>query len=133
MLSLRPEHVKRYKDIARLFFKYGRGDWVRRAGLNDLLPDEPRETLAGRPEARELADDVEKLGPTFIKLAQLLSTRPDIIPSAYAESLARLQDDVEPIPFSTVEKILAEELGESLATAFSFIDARPLAAASIAQ
>ncbi|HYX65466.1 MAG TPA: AarF/UbiB family protein, partial [Burkholderiales bacterium] len=71
--------------------------------------------------------------PTFIKLAQLLSTRPDIIPSAYAESLARLQDDVEPVPFAEVEKILAEELGERLATAFSFIDAKPLAAASIAQ
>jgi predicted unusual protein kinase regulating ubiquinone biosynthesis (AarF/ABC1/UbiB family) len=133
VLSLRPEHVKRYKDIARLLFKYGRGDWVRRAGLTDLLPEEPRETLAERPEARALADDVERLGPTFIKLAQLLSTRPDIIPPAYADSLTRLQDDVEPVPFAQVEKILAEELGERLATAFTFIDATPLAAASIAQ
>jgi ubiquinone biosynthesis protein len=133
VLSLRPERVKRYKDIARLLFKYGRGDLVRGAGLNDLLPDEPRETLAAPREARALADDVEKLGPTFIKLAQLLSTRPDIIPSAYAQSLARLQDDVEPVPFPEVEKILAEELGERLATAFSWIDATPLAAASIAQ
>jgi predicted unusual protein kinase regulating ubiquinone biosynthesis (AarF/ABC1/UbiB family) len=133
VLSLRPEHVRRYKDVARLLFKYGRGDWVRRAGLTDLLPDEPRETLAERPEARALADDVERLGPTFIKLAQLLSTRPDIIPPAYADSLARLQDDVEPVPFGEVEKILAEELGERLATAFSFIDAKPLAAASIGQ
>lgn len=133
MLSLRPEHVKRYKDIARLLFKYGRGDWVRRAGLTDLLPEEPRETLAAHPEARALADDVEKLGPTFIKLAQLLSTRPDIIPAAYAESLARLQDNVEPVPFAEIEAILAEELGGNLATAFSFIDAAPLAAASIAQ
>jgi predicted unusual protein kinase regulating ubiquinone biosynthesis (AarF/ABC1/UbiB family) len=133
VLSLRPEHVKRYKDVARLLFKYGRGDWVRRAGLTDLLPDEPRETLAERPEARALADDVERLGPTFIKLAQLLSTRPDIIPPAYADSLARLQDDVEPVPFAEIEKILAEELGERLATAFSFVDAKPLAAASIGQ
>lgn len=133
MLSLRPEHVKRYKDVARLLFRYGRGDLVRRAGLSDLLPDEPRETLVGQEEARALADDVEKLGPTFIKLAQLLSTRPDIIPSAYAESLARLQDDVEPVPFPQIERILAEELGERLATAFAWIDATPLAAASIAQ
>jgi predicted unusual protein kinase regulating ubiquinone biosynthesis (AarF/ABC1/UbiB family) len=133
VLSLRPEHVKRYKDIARLLFRYGRGDLVRRAGLSELLPDEPRETLGGRAEARALAHDVERLGPTFIKLAQLLSTRPDIIPSAYAESLARLQDDVEPVPFSQIEAILAEELGERLASAYSFIDATPLAAASIAQ
>jgi predicted unusual protein kinase regulating ubiquinone biosynthesis (AarF/ABC1/UbiB family) len=133
VLSLRPEHVRRYKDIARLLFRYGRGDLVRRAGLSDLLPDEPRETLGGEAEARALAQDVEKLGPTFIKLAQLLSTRPDIIPSAYAESLARLQDDVEPVPFAEIERILAEELGERLATAFAWIDATPLAAASIAQ
>ena len=133
MLSLRPEHVKRYKDIARLLFKYGRGDLVRRAGLTDLLPDEPREMLAERPEAQALADDVERLGPTFIKLGQLLSTRPDIVPAAYAESLARLQDDVEPVPFPEIEKILAEDLGEGLTTAFSWIDARPLAAASIGQ
>jgi predicted unusual protein kinase regulating ubiquinone biosynthesis (AarF/ABC1/UbiB family) len=133
VLSLRPEHVKRYKDIARLLLRYGRGDLVRGAGLSELLPDEPRETLGGQTEARALADDVEKLGPTFIKLAQLLSTRPDIIPSAYADSLARLQDDVAPVPFAEIEKILAEELGERLASAFSFIDAAPLAAASIAQ
>jgi ubiquinone biosynthesis protein len=133
VLSLRPDHVRRYKDIARLLFRYGRGDLVRRAGLSELLPDEPRETLGERAEARALAEDVERLGPTFIKLAQLLSTRPDIIPSAYAESLARLQDDVEPVPFAAIEKILAEELGERLASAFSFIDAAPLAAASIAQ
>jgi predicted unusual protein kinase regulating ubiquinone biosynthesis (AarF/ABC1/UbiB family) len=133
VLSLRPEHVKRYKDIARLLFRYGRGDLVRRAGLTDLLPEEPRETLGASAEARALADDVEKLGPTFIKLAQLLSTRPDIIPSAYAESLARLQDDVEPVPFAEIERILAEELGERLDTAFAWIDSTPLAAASIAQ
>ncbi len=133
MLSLRPEHVKRYKDIARLLLRYGHGDLVRRAGLTDLLPDEPRETLGGQAKARALADDVEKLGPTFIKLAQLLSTRPDIIPPAYADSLARLQDDVEPVPFAEIEKILAAELGERLAVAFSWIDAAPLAAASIAQ
>ena len=133
MLSLRPEHVKRYKDIARLLLRYGRGDLVRRAGLSSLLPDEPRELAGGEEEARALADDFEKLGPTFIKLAQLLSTRPDIVPPAYADSLARLQDDVQPVPFAEIEKILAEELGERLATAFSWIDAAPLAAASIAQ
>jgi predicted unusual protein kinase regulating ubiquinone biosynthesis (AarF/ABC1/UbiB family) len=133
VLSLRPEHVKRYKDIARLLLRYGHGDLVRRAGLTELLPDEPRETVGAHAKARALADDIEKLGPTFIKLAQLLSTRPDIIPPAYADSLARLQDDVEPVPFAAVEKILAEELGEELAVAFSWIDATPLAAASIAQ
>jgi ubiquinone biosynthesis protein len=132
-LSLRPEHLKRYKDFALLLFKYGRSDLVTRAGLSELLPQEPEHGAAPVPEARELARDVEKLGPTYIKLAQLLSTRPDIIPQAYAEALARLQDDCQPFPFSEVEKILGEELGVRLSKAFVRIDPKPVAAASVAQ
>jgi len=82
-----PEHLKRYKDFAACCFKYGRRDMVERAGLNELLPQEPDEEPERIPEARELARDVEKLGPTYVKLAQLLSTRPDIIPPVYAEAL----------------------------------------------
>jgi predicted unusual protein kinase regulating ubiquinone biosynthesis (AarF/ABC1/UbiB family) len=132
-LSLRPEHLKRYKDFARLLFKYGRRDLVARAGLNELLPQELEEDEGSIPEARELARDVERLGPTYIKLAQLLSTRPDIIPPVYAEALARLQDDVEPFSYAEVEKILTDELGVRLSKAFERIEAKPLAAASIAQ
>jgi len=132
-LSLRPEHLKRYKDFAKLLFKYGRRDLVARAGLNELLPQEPEEDEARIPEARELARDVEKLGPTYIKLAQLLSTRPDIIPPVYADALARLQDQVEPFPYADVEKILTDELGVRLSKAFERIEEKPIAAASIAQ
>jgi predicted unusual protein kinase regulating ubiquinone biosynthesis (AarF/ABC1/UbiB family) len=132
-LSLRPEHLKRYKDFARLLFKYGRRDLVARAGLNELLPQEAEEDESQIPEARELARDVEKLGPTYIKLAQLLSTRPDIIPPVYAEALARLQDHCEPFSYAEVEKILTEELGVRLSKAFVKIESKPLAAASIAQ
>ena len=132
-LSLRPEHLKRYKDFAVLLFKYGRRDLVARAGLNDLLPEEAEADEERIPEARELARDVEKLGPTYIKLAQLLSTRPDIIPPVYADALARLQDDVAPFSFAEVEKILTEELGVRLSKAFERIEPVPIAAASIAQ
>jgi ubiquinone biosynthesis protein len=132
-LSLKPQHLKRYKDLALLLFKYGRGDVVKRAGLAELLPEESREQGAAIPAAEDLADDVERLGPTYIKLGQLLSTRPDIIPQAYAEALTRLQDGVEPLPFSEIERILAEELGVRLSRAFGSIDPAPLAAASIAQ
>ncbi|HZE61005.1 MAG TPA: AarF/UbiB family protein [Burkholderiales bacterium] len=132
-LSLRPEHLKRYKDFARLLFKYGRRDMVERAGLNELLPQEPDEEPERIPEARELARDVEKLGPTYVKLAQLLSTRPDIIPPVYAEALVRLQDQVEAFSFAEVEKILTEELGVRLSKAFERIEPKPIAAASIAQ
>jgi len=132
-LSLRPEHLKRYKDFARLLFKYGRRDLVTRAGLNELLPQEVEEDEARIPEARELARDVEKLGPTYIKLAQLLSTRPDIIPPVYADALARLQDEVEAFSYAEVEKILTDELGVRLSKAFETIEPEPVAAASIAQ
>ena len=132
-LSLRPEHLKRYKDFAVLLFKYGRRDLVARAGLNELLPEEAEADDAHIPEARELARDVEKLGPTYIKLAQLLSTRPDIIPPVYAEALARLQDHVAPFSFEEVEKILTQELGVRLSKAFERFDPEPIAAASIAQ
>ena len=131
-MSLNPEHLKRYKDFAWLLFKYGRGELVQQAGLSGLMPDDPAET-SGSGRADELAADVERLGTTFIKLGQLLSTRPDIVPPAYAQALSRLQDDVAPFPFEEVERIVGEELGVRLSKAFAFIDPEPLAAASIAQ
>jgi ubiquinone biosynthesis protein len=132
-LSLRPEHLKRYKDLARLLFKYGRGDLVKNAGLTELLPDDSADDARETPEARELADDLERLGPTYVKLGQLLSTRPDIVPPRYADALARLQDHVEPFPFAEVEKILEDELGVRPSHVFGSIDTEPIAAASIAQ
>ena len=132
-LSLKPEYLKRYRDLALLLFKYGRGDLVKHAGLSELLPEESGP--AGKPpaQAEELAADIEALGPSFIKLGQLLSTRPDIVPSAYAQALARLQDHCEPFAFSQIRSILGAELGVRLSKAFDSIDEQPLAAASIAQ
>src|SRR5947209_1488928 len=100
-LSLRPEYLKRYKDIALLLFKYGRADLARGAGLVDLMPE--HDGGAAAPKASELAHDVEALGPTFVKLGQLLSTRPDIVPPAYADALKPLQDHCEPFPYADVE------------------------------
>src|ERR1051325_1550856 len=83
-VSLKPEHLKRYKDFAWLLWKYGRGDLVRRAGLSDLMPEVEDDGRGDPPaEAEQLAADVESLGPTCIKLGQLLSTRDDIGPPAY--------------------------------------------------
>jgi ubiquinone biosynthesis protein len=132
-LSLRPEHLKRYKDFAVLLWKYGRRDLVARAGLSELLPQEPQETSEALPQARELARDVERLGPTYIKLGQLLSTRPDIVPPAYADALARLQDNVEAFPYAEAEKIIEAEIGVRLSKAFERIEPRPVAAASLSQ
>ena len=133
LLSLKPDHLKRYKDVAALLFKYGRRDMVERAGLAELLPEEAVEDKAAASAAASLADDVEKLGPTYIKLGQLLSTRPDILPPAYAESLERLQNECEPFPWADAERILQEELGVRLSKAFREIQYQPVAAASLSQ
>ena len=78
-ISLKPAHLKRYKDIAWLLVKYGRGDLASRADLQEDLTEEQRASAAGDPKAEELASDLEKLGPTFIKIGQLLSTRADLL------------------------------------------------------
>jgi predicted unusual protein kinase regulating ubiquinone biosynthesis (AarF/ABC1/UbiB family) len=133
-ISLNPKHLKRYKDIALLLIKHGRSDVVKHAGLEDALdPDATVETTAGQSKADELAQDLEKMGPTFIKLGQLLSTRADFLPPAYIHALTRLQDKIDPFPFEQVEAIVSGELGVRISKAFSEFEERPLATASLGQ
>ena len=133
-LSLKGEHLKRYRDIAALFMKYGRGDLVSGvAGMEDLAEEGAPASGAKAADAEDLAADLEKMGPTFIKLGQLLSTRADLLPMKYMEALARLQDDVGPFPYLEVEAIVTAELGVRLSKAFSEFDEEPLAAASLGQ
>ncbi len=132
-LSLTGERLKRYRDIAALFMKYGRGDLVSGAGMDDLVPDAKTAAPGAAAQADDLAADLEKMGPTFIKLGQLLSTRADLLPMPYMEALARLQDHVGPFPYREVEAIVTSELGVRLSKAFSEFDQEPLAAASLGQ
>lgn len=129
-LSLKPSHVSRYKDIAWLFFKYGRSDLLKGSRFEKGHVGNG-ETANGT--AAELAADLEKMGPVYVKIGQLLSTRPDLLPMPYVEALARLQDKVEPFSFDEVEKIVEEELGMRLSRAFASFDAKPLSAASLGQ
>ena len=132
ILPLKTEHLKRYKDIAKLLVKYGRADLARFVSDPALPPEESEaEITAGHPE--QLAQDLEALGPTFIKLGQLLSTRSDLLPPPYLEALSRLQDQVEPFSFGLVEEIVSTELGVRLSKAFQDFDSEPLAAASLGQ
>jgi ubiquinone biosynthesis protein len=110
----KPEHLKRYKDIAWLLVKHGRSDLVRTAGLDGVLADDGAQAPEVVAEAKSLADDLEQLGPTFVKLGQLLSTPPDLLPPAYLTALARLQDKVEPFPFAEFEPtpVAAASLGQ---------------------
>lgn len=133
-LSLRPHHVGRYREIATLLAKHGRTDLARSAGLedDDLLEHDAAssEDVAG-PQA--LAADLERLGPTFVKLGQLLSSRSDLLRPEYIDALARLQDDCEPFPFSEVEQIVQEELGVRMSRLFPEFEDKPIAAASLGQ
>ncbi|MDI1312272.1 AarF/UbiB family protein [Prosthecobacter sp.] len=131
-LSLKPANLKRYRDLLMLFYKYGHGDLVKNAPvIDDPLPH--AQTPPMPLEARALADDIEKLGPTYIKLAQLLSTRSDFVPQGYMDALSRLQDHVEPFSFEQVQAIVSMEIGARLSKAFIEFDPTPIAAASLGQ
>jgi ubiquinone biosynthesis protein len=126
-----PVHIKRYKEIGRLFWKYGRSDLAKGLGFN-ATPDEAADAKDSAKPA-ELAADLEAMGPTYVKLAQILSSRSDILPLPYAQALGRLQDRVKPFLFSEVEKIVAAELGVRISKAFSSFEEQPIAAASLGQ
>ncbi len=132
-LTLSPKKLKRYKDIALLLIKYGRADVVKTVNSNYQLSDDEIEIGDENGKPEELADDLEKLGPTYIKLGQLFSTRPDFLPQAYTDALTRLQDKVEPFSFEEVENIVKEELGVRISKAFLEFDSKPIAAASLGQ
>ncbi len=137
-ISLKPEHLKRYKDIGTLFIKYGRSDLIKSTGLEDAILQDERSDSKGSnghkaPNPSELARDLEAMGPTYIKLGQLLSSRADLLPTPYLDALARLQDDIEPFPFAEIEEVITTELGVRLSKAFAEFDPEPIAAASLGQ
>src|SRR3984957_2961877 len=133
-LSLKPHHLKRYKDIALLFWKYGHSDLAKEFAKDfEDKEKEPVATRPGQPTPEDLANDLEKMGPTFIKFGQLLSSRPDLLPEPYLKALARLQDKVKPFPYEQVEEIISSELGIRISKAFSYFEEKHLAAASLGQ
>ena len=129
-MKLSGHYLKRYKDIAMLFLRYGQMDVASRFGSQDLT--EPQQDNGNRP-ATDLPNELERLGPTFVKLGQLLSSRPDLLPPPYIKTLARLQDRVKPFPFEDVEFAIESELGTKINKAFSCFEKEPLAAASLGQ
>jgi len=116
---------RRYSQVTRIAVKHGIGQYlVGRRGV-----DGTRHAVLARSFRRALED----AGVTFVKLGQVLSTRPDLLPQAFIDELSKLQDQVAPVPFEQVERDLTEELGKPLAEVFAEFDREPLAAASIAQ
>ncbi len=132
-IKISPENLKRYKDIGMLLFKYGNSDLVKYAGIDQAMLSETTPSTDAPAKATELATDLEKMGPAFVKLGQLLSTRPDFLPPIYIDALSRLQDKCEPFAFAEVEKTIVNELGVRLSKAFSQFNQVPVAAASLGQ
>ena len=133
-MKISVNHLKRYKEIALLLWKYGRSDLVQQMGIDEAVdPQEAKAASAGEAAPEQLANDLEAMGPTYVKLGQVLSGRPDLLPDAYLKALARLQDKVKPFSYAEVEEIVATELGVRISKAFSRFDPEPIAAASLGQ
>jgi len=133
-------HLRRYREIARVFLKHGFGfafdhlgpGWrpLRRA----LRPRRAAAPLLPAPDlAVHFRQALEELGPTFVKFGQILSTRPDLLPPPYIAELSKLQDTVPPAPWEAIRDVLTQELGRPPEEVFATIDPQPIAAASLAQ
>lgn len=121
-------NLSRMRAVAAVLVRHGLGGLVRDVPGVEVDPDAPVRTTPERVVAA-----IVELGPTFVKLGQVLSTRPDLLPPEYITALEKLQDDVDTLPFAAIEEVLAEELGEHWREAFARFDEAPLATASIAQ
>ncbi|MEK7254654.1 MAG: AarF/UbiB family protein, partial [Bacteroidota bacterium] len=131
---MKVKHLPKYTELLRLLWKYGHSNVFQKAQFQAELGEEDAgKTNGHEPSPDDFAKDFEKLGATFIKLGQVLSTRPDLLPDPYLDALSRLQDDLEPFPFSEVEVIVQEELGVRISKAFQVFEQEPLASASLGQ
>jgi ubiquinone biosynthesis protein len=130
--------ISRLREIALILSKHGFHQVLENVGLGRLLPLSRRfRGRTGRPGDTPVAVQarmaLEDLGPTFVKLGQMLSTRPDLVPPEFVEEFKKLRDEVPPFPFPEVRRIVEEEVGGPIEEAFVAVDPVPLAAASIAQ
>lgn len=132
-----PEKLQRYIKFIRFIVKYWNSDVMNQA-VNSAIDDLPaekdiQEATKNYQKPEELVEDLKAMGPTWVKLGQLLSTRPDLLPDEYLQALTSLQDDVEEVSYSEIQQIVEDELGVRISKAFESFDEKPLASASIGQ
>lgn len=136
-MLLAPRHLSRLRATIGLFTRYGLADFAKQQGLHGLgiEPEELEEARGGSVAEKAVAfrHRLVELGPAYVKLGQVLSTRPDLMPPSYIEELTRLQDDVPPIAFEEIDRIIGEELGGRLSKLFDEFDREPLGSASLGQ
>jgi ubiquinone biosynthesis protein len=133
-------NLNRYSQILAILFKYGFGDLVETLKIDQyleiglqMISRKKRERVEKLTRAERIRMAFEELGPTYIKLGQILSTRPDLVPPDFIAELAKLQDEVPSFPFNDARRIVEAELGKPLEKIFASLDEKPLASASIGQ
>lgn len=132
------KHLRRYRQVISVLTKYGFGEFfgqLRSWGQSRIdkgLLHRKRE-LVDLTTAQRMRLAMEELGPTFIKMGQMLSTRPDILPHNFILELEKLQNQVSPLPSQVARQVIESELGRPISEVFSSFDDQPLAAASLAQ
>lgn len=129
-LALSPSNLKVYRDILGLVWRHGNREALDAIGIGKLV-DKVREDNA--PGPADLAKDLETLGPTYIKIGQILSTQLNVLPPAYMEAMARLQDHVEPLAPEVIHRLIEEAFGKPASEVFAEFDEDPLGSASISQ
>jgi len=129
------KNASRVREILAVLVSTGFLDLMHRMKLNRFLPERQTEDPGFKdlPLPMRLRIAFEKLGPGFVKLGQLMASRPDLIPEAFVDEFSKLQDQVATLPFSEIKKQIEDELKKPLSEVFSSFDEEPLAAASIAQ
>ena len=133
-------NLNRYRQILSVFFKYGFEDIIELLKIDQyieiglqVISRNRKERMERISRAVRVRMAIEELGPTYIKLGQILSTRPDLVPVDFVRELAKLQDKVPSFPFSDVTRIIHDETGQSADSLFEYLDPEPLASASIGQ
>lgn len=132
-MSILPENIERYRKFFALLIKYWNSDILDYSSKKALGNSDDPEPASFENSPEELADDLRKMGPVYIKLGQLLSTRPDLLPEPHLKALRELQDNVDPIDYEIIQTIFEEEVGTRISKAFKEFDQEPLASASIGQ
>ncbi|WP_319521131.1 AarF/UbiB family protein [uncultured Desulfosarcina sp.] len=133
-------NLNRYSQILAVFFKYGFEDIIELLKIDQyieiglqMISRKRGERVERLSRAVRVRMAIEELGPTYIKLGQILSTRPDLVAVDFVRELAKLQDKVPSFPFSDVTRIIRNETGQSIDNLFDYLDPEPLASASIGQ
>jgi ubiquinone biosynthesis protein len=130
--------IRRFKEIVLVFFEEGLGYYLAKTKFKRHLPFMKRFLVHKHinnkeVQAYKLRRAFERLGPTFVKLGQLLSLRPDLVPKEFSKEFEKLQDEVQPFSYSEAKKTIEEELKKPIDNLFKSFDKKPIASASIAQ